>query len=575
MSAGHVLAFASLFAVIAPTDSQAGLRPDGATTRQLRRVLLAVGVDVFAHPRPPGAVDPGSGWAPLQFAAKDAADVQAAFARYGFEGRALTGTRATNAGVWSALDDIAATAAEDRGSSFEIVVYLSSHGFAMDGASGNETFIATYDTPPEWALGESDGAARARSSAVATSEILQRFVERLGANVLRTAIIYDACFVAGGKAPQAHTKGTQPPIITGQLEVGAVDALHHATLVLAAVSPGQRAIEIDALENSIYTHHLVRALVERDERPKLLPGLPFSLFEAHQLARRAVSGARGRHQTPSWAAPRINEGPGLFFLEPVDAGAVPAVIVLEPRPAGVSVSLSEVGRSKGWGGVVPAEGMVLPRAGEYVLSIARDDEVLYRDEVVASSGEVVSIDAHAALAKRARHHFDARGGVQLATDLWGANSGMHELALVEVGYALSRWPVDGLRAGLSATAGYTSFSDPTATGATVADLVVGLSVRAQGDWVWGPVGLGVGPGLGAGFLRRTTNLPGDDPVTSALWTAGLYADASLAIAADVDVTLAVEVSAAGLGDISQGVLLSALTIGLRYRAFATFSGAHE
>ena len=562
----------------------------GETSTRHRRISVAVGINSFARAIEEDSQQLDRGWKPLRFAEKDAHDFTRAISRYGFEpyeGRTLTGTIATAREIRDTLERLVDETTNHASQSYEIVLYFSSHGFALESGGRRDSFLVAYDTPGTTEFNR-DGRVRrtdldvAARDAVSQEDLMQLFVERLGSNVVRTAIVYDACYVAGGKSPTRGVKGggavDRALVIERQRAFAErVRSLDRTTLVLSSVSWGESAAESKRLENAIYTHFFVEALEGGTSLlgDLVLGGLPMSLFAAHQWARVRVAEVRGELQTPSWASPSVNTG--LFFLETghtESAALPPALIIEQPRPMGIKILVAArdlLGlKGSGWEAapaprLVPESGIVLPGPGVYRVSVV--DEESGRPEletdVAITSGEIRSVNIWRGLQDRPHHSLSAGVGYQAAASgLWGPATGALSHPSLQVRYGLDGWPNRSGRIGLSAE-----------VGRVAADNGVGLRVEQTNVFLVGEYLVGtstgllrvaVGPQIGAGlFVRGVTTTVELEKAPAAI--AGAIVRLTIPLVLDFDVEVAGTARVMTIGRLNQGLVSVGANVALQYR----------
>lgn len=525
MKLSHRLLFVGLFCFV-PSSAAAGTKVVGAVESTRKRIVLAVGINEFKHAAPPDSLTSADGWARLQYAEKDAQDVAGALASFGFEpfeGMVLTGSVATYARIKEAISSIGEmtrTHAQDR---YELIFYFSSHGFALKDENGSRSFLVAADSPSHRELrqlhvGPEELMSYVSERAIRRDYLIRDIAAQLGPNVLRTAVIFDACDVLDGKTELAQKKGHSTAAGDSlEAEIERVRRLDKAFLVFSSAASGQSAAELSSLKNSVYTHYLVRALsgsADNDAR-SIFPGAPLSLFAAHHWVRLQLASIMGDVQTPMWWAPEANVGAGVYYLEPLEAHDSYRSFLFRGEPFvngyRMVVRLLDTFRTKGgadlsspWQAELPAAGLALPSPGTYEVEIHdRSGEIQTISKLKVPAGAQKTVHMAAELGKRAHHSFAAGLGYETAAGEWGNETGLGSQPVIRARYGLEKFPHKDLHSYFNVQLGLHKFTDPF-LGIQSGSHLSFIS-ELEVDW---SIGLGfgrilIGPALGAGFVRRT------------------------------------------------------------------------
>lgn len=211
------------------------------------KFAMVVGIGSFRDPKIPS----------LRFAAKDARDLAAVLTdpRFGRFPPAnvtvLTDAQATRSGILNALQDLFVRAREED----LVLLYLSSHGSPRReaGGLGGVGYLVTYDT--------------ALANIWVDAIDYEAFSRQAGLIRARRKVIFlDTCYsglaLAGEKALSVEAAGvdagTAGLFLSGE-----------GTYVITSSQGDERSFESESLENSYFTHYLVRALRQPDEAPDL------------------------------------------------------------------------------------------------------------------------------------------------------------------------------------------------------------------------------------------------------------------------------------------------------------------
>ncbi|MBK8010853.1 MAG: caspase family protein [Deltaproteobacteria bacterium] len=247
---------------------------------QGRRLALVVGIDTFAD----------SAWPSLEFATKDARDVQRALEKDFDEVRTIEGV-ATKGRVEAALAELAEATTSDLDT---VVVYFSTHGtLAYDDRGKLVQVLVLEDTTQ---------ASPLRTGL--TYEALTTTLEGMRAS--QKLVILAACHSGAGKsklnaALASELRGLKAPFFPEPSPMSG-----EGQVILAASAFGETAREDRRLQNDIYTHFLLEAL----DRPFDLDGDgAVTALEAHDYARRATIEFTGGKQRPTLTAEIIGVDP--------------------------------------------------------------------------------------------------------------------------------------------------------------------------------------------------------------------------------------------------------------------------
>lgn len=226
-----------------------------------RRLALLVGHDSYADP----------GLAPLQFAAKDAADLAALLsdpARGRFDTVIVVEERAkTAAGVLSALSRF-----RDRVRPGDtVLLYFSGHGLRwLDERNRSRVFLATSDTKRDDPL----------NTAIPV-ESLQSYLAALPA--ARRVLMLDSCFTGSGKISEVQAAAASRSYVDEDLPLDVKTSDREVQLY--STTYGRPAMESRSLENGVYTGHFLAALGEHFDEADMDGDLVVTVIEAHDYAR--------------------------------------------------------------------------------------------------------------------------------------------------------------------------------------------------------------------------------------------------------------------------------------------------
>jgi hypothetical protein len=309
-----------------------------------RRVALLVGIDAYR--------DPALG--PLQFAAKDAADMATLLddpTVGAYDVVSVLSGEVTREAFWSAFRSVAATVQRDD----TLVVYVAGHGTLELGLQGTELFLMPSDG---WLSDASSTGIRVEELSDAVSALPAR----------RTVLILDACYSGSGRSvlsPEVERKlqGLRGPIPAPAALMVSEFAAH-----LYAAHVRQPAIEDPGLQNGVYTHFLLEALHGAGDLDG--DGL-VEVMEAHGWARDRTLEYTGGSQVP-WAE-TVSIGRQAVYLagDPARRQAVEDAILmgLESLPLGAVVTVDGVAR--GAGAVQRGARQLEVRSGERLLLAER------------------------------------------------------------------------------------------------------------------------------------------------------------------------------------------------------------
>lgn len=337
----------------------AGVSPEAIdAAARPRRIALLIGIDTFDDHY----------WPTLRWAAKDADDLGAALSDPkigGFdEVRVLTRPESTTRqSVLAALAHLKSLAprADDT-----VIVYVSSHGTLAPTPSGRlERTLVLRDTRHDKLL--DTGLPMA---------VLEKAFDAIPSK--RKALVLAACDSGSGSSlltPAARrlmhgVKGALPELET----------VSHASLVMSASEFEEPAREDDRLENDVYTHFLVQALVRGADANG---DGAVSATEAHDYARRRTYEYTGGKQIPTVEAAVVGADPVLL------AGRVdrPGLPVLYSYAAGLDgYQVKSGGREKG---VLP--GNVVLEPGAQDIEVSHDGKAIYEGRVVLEPGQRLSV----------------------------------------------------------------------------------------------------------------------------------------------------------------------------------------
>jgi len=353
------LLFAALLGACASTQTTkgglvpyaaAGVTADAAAGR---RLALVIGTNDYADPL----------YKDLRYAVADALAVGSALAHYDYVEVLTTPDETTQISILAALDRLAA---EVRGPTDTVVVYVSGHGTLGRAAGG----------PLERYIVSSDADSRdIDRSGVAVVEVVQT-VESLRAQ--RKGIVLATCYNGQSKSALtdalaselASQKGSLPPLIQRS----------EAMIVTSAASWGEAAIEDANLEHDVYTWFLLEGL-EKGDRD--LDGA-VTLTEAHDYARDRTYGFTEGRQRPSARAVVLGRDPIVLAGDPTGAPP-PLLYSYDDGSDGLTVVLD--GFEKGaLPGAIPVE------SGVHRLHLTDGDgKILHSKKIRLEKGDRVSL----------------------------------------------------------------------------------------------------------------------------------------------------------------------------------------
>ena len=247
-----------------------------------------------------------------------------------------------------------------------VLVYVSSHGtLAPTPKGGLERTVVLPDTRHDDLL----------DTGLAVPDLEHAF-DALPAK--RKALILASC--------DSGTRSLLTPAATRALRgvkgpLPTLESVSHASLVLSASSFDQPAREDDRLENDVYTHFFVQALLKGADANG---DGAVSATEAHDYARRHTYAYTAGRQVPTVEAEVVGADPILL------AGRVkrPGLPVLYSYAAGLAgFTVNSGGRSKG---ALP--GNVVLDTGPQELTIARGGHLAFQGRVDLSPGERLPVE---------------------------------------------------------------------------------------------------------------------------------------------------------------------------------------
>lgn len=513
-----------VFLLTTPTGATAQFHAGESVARVRHRIVLAVGVSKFLHAREPEQPYK-AGWLPLWHAEHDAQDIVTSLSHYGFkpaESTPLLGAQATTARVRSSLVGLVKHLQSNPQNDYEVVLYFSTHGWSAAPSKGGASLVILHDTPAETQL-EAGDHQRDLSAPRALDRdwVLSQVVEMMPDHVLRVAVIYDACYVAGGKSRGLKKKGRKvgPTIADyrhADEEIQRIRSLGRATYVLSAVGHGQAALERRADENSLYTKYLLEGLGRSD-----LTG-SVSLFSAHSYATDRVRTLTYGQQVPTYTVPTASEADILFPLSEAPSQTT-GVFLPNPRPASLSaqvrrLDLQSKGSSNEWLRRSNSPFIPVPGAGQYAISLQNERGTFFDQIISLGDGEVRTLHVWDELDAPVRG-LSASVSAGRFFDLFGATTHTSGRLGLQT-YFVSR---DRNPEGLEWRVGLDGLMGQNLGALDRADTSKYALVLASGDlttrFAVGHLAIGVGGGLSGGALWRRIQIAEErDEVTVA--TAG-------------------------------------------------------
>jgi hypothetical protein len=216
-----------------------------------RSLALVVGIQRFRSPR----------WMPLHFPLHDVKKMSRLFqfAKFDDIERKITPESTTKSSLIRSLQKLGQ---KTKHSLDTVVVYISSHGTAVNSSRGIERYIITSDTT-------------ANVSATALSirrilSILQKYRSR------RILLILAACYTG-----HPQSKSQLPPGQKGLISPPLLSSPTPAIQILNASGQGQAAYEHKKLRSDVYTHYLVKCIKEEHGRS---PSGTVAATDAHRCA---------------------------------------------------------------------------------------------------------------------------------------------------------------------------------------------------------------------------------------------------------------------------------------------------
>lgn len=507
--ASDVVAVLLLTASVLPA-SAAGFEVGPTVERRRHRIVFAVGVAEFIDAR---RSDEASelGWSPLWFAEKDATDIVDHLRPYEFDAFPRTpmlGREATARAVRQRLLEMVRHVESNPRDEFEIVLYFSTHGWSAPLDSGSRSFLILQDSPSEAKLrGALEKDPTGAVEALDREWILASVIDALPENVLRVAVIYDACYVAGGKSRGLRRKSAapEPTVEDYRLEAEERDRIRRlgrATYVLSAVSLGQAALERREDGNSLYTKFLIEGLVQNARRGEA------SLFAAHIHATDRVRLLTRGQQIPTYTVPFASEADVAFHLAAPKVSTT-GLFLPSPRPVNLVTKVRRLDErtkgASGWTQQTKSPFVSVPGPGRYAVTLADDERAFFERVVDLTDGEVRTLHVWEGL-DGPIHGFGIRAGAGRFFDVFGPTSHLAERIDLALRYVQRDRSPTGLewRVGADAIHGR-----PLARGTLTDEIDYGLLMVA-GDvmtrWALGTTSLGVRAGLALGPMTRRISI---------------------------------------------------------------------
>nr|UXE44848.1 hypothetical protein Hi04_10k_c3807_00013 [uncultured bacterium] len=433
-----------------------------------RRFALLIGVDRTDD----------EGFRALRFAAKDAKDLAAALSdpQVGhFDGvTVLTAPKdTTRASVLSALQHLASVATRPDDI---VLVYVSAHGtLARDDQGVLRRYLVT-----------SDAQLRKVEQTALSMELLEAAFKTLPSR--RRLLVLATCHSGSGKSLLPKDVEAELASVKSGFFAAPLEEASRASVVLSASDWGETAREDDGLQNDIYTHFLVEALVSGDRN---LDGA-VTATEAHDFARRKTYAFTKGRQRPS--------------AEILEVGADPIVLAGSVRRLGNPEVFSYSSRLDGFTLVVDGAASVELPGGAAVtpgmrhLQLSKGGAPLLDEDVIVSEGERIELDT---LLRRSqpRRSVSLGGGAFGFADAQSRSTLLPVVPTANLAFRYER-PYDApvaLRLGLSGSAGTRTLLSSAPFGYQL------LSLSAGADLLWARRWLQLfgGPEVAALWLRRS------------------------------------------------------------------------
>lgn len=481
--------------------------PTFAASASGRRLAVLIGIDENRD----------EAWPRLRYAGSDARDLARVLAEGGhFETELLTGAQATTREhVLAALERLAA---KNRSPEDVVVVYFSGHG--------------TLARRPQGALSRFLVTSDARRSTVAdTALAVDALDERFAALTSRRKVmILAACHSGSGKSMLPEEVERELRGIKGDAPPPLADVSRGVT-TLSASAWGEPAREDDLLGHDIYTHFLLEALVQRQDRNH---DGAVSAEEAHDWARaRTYYFTQGR-QTPTAESAVVGVDPVVLVGDPNGPG-LPEIGSYEESWLGAEVKVD--GTSVG---TLP--GSIPVAAGRHHVQVLKGEQALADSTVQLEPGERLDLGALTRPGE-ARLSLEARGGFQvLLTPQLRAQIG-GPMPLGQVAVWLPRLILRRLDVGIDLAFGRIATDiapDGIPVPVTLTLTEAGLGVQLP--LTFGRFSLGIGPRLSFAWFARNYSAGRSVTDSAFLTVPGVSVDARLYLGAGFSALLGARVS---------------------------------
>ncbi|MCB9742560.1 MAG: caspase family protein [Alphaproteobacteria bacterium] len=436
-----------------------------------RRYAVVVGLDRYEDE----ALDD------LRFAGKDAVDLLDVLedeAIGDFDDVLAVVGDADREEIWAAFDQLAAQAQRED----TFVFYYAGHGsLAIEERGETRLYLLPSDAT---LLREEDGPAevRARKQRWIALDELEARLEAVPAR--HRVMIIDACYNGTGRSKLSPATARTTQGLRGGLNPPTTPTLQRLDASLFAASYDQPAQEDPELENGVYTHFLIEALVEGSDEDA--DGL-INIFEAHLYATRRTQAFTANTQTPWMEATSVGASQIFLAGDPRARRQAERAVLhgLSSLPPDVTLLVDSVER--GSGGL---------DAGAHDIEVWRNHELLLATNRRLRGGQ--RVDLAAQVDRRREAWLLGLGAAAVGPALQPGAGGEADRGLTQP-WALSAqaswWPADPQGArfaqGLTLSLGYGALDERPAT-------LTG-DAQAQVQLGWGHA-LVLGPTLAAGAL---------------------------------------------------------------------------
>lgn len=324
-----------------------------------KKIALIVGVNSFDDPY----------WPTLKYAAKDAEDFALILKKEGRFDRIIILNRPDNTGkndIQSKIDEIMQ---ENISEDDTLIIYFSTHGTILDEKDGFNQYLVVKDTTEQ----------NLKKSSISISYLKNKF------NLFKSTrklLMIASCYGGVGKSKlnttvQKRLIGMKGPLYTP------FERASQASIILSASRMDEPAREDDTLQNDIYTHFFIKAILDNKLTDRNNDGT-VSALEAHDVAKELTYHYTAGKQIPTAYVSLAGADPVILSGKPKR--------VPNPTIFGYSGNLSRYklyanGREKG-----TFPGATSLSAGTYEIEIRNDNnELVYKEKLRLKEGNRISI----------------------------------------------------------------------------------------------------------------------------------------------------------------------------------------